>query len=67
MNGRYLLVLRDGLDERRAVRAFMDKIHPGSTIQVDGERWVVIRVQDRAQMLPEVLAVPAQISSPVGN
>jgi hypothetical protein len=35
MQGRYLLVLRDGLEERFVVRAFMDKIHPGSTIQVE--------------------------------
>jgi hypothetical protein len=54
--------LREGLEERFVVRAFMDKIHPGSTIHVDGERWVVIRIQERAQMLPEALAVPAKVA-----
>jgi hypothetical protein len=62
MEGRYLLVLRDGLEERSVVRAFMDKIHPGSTIYVEGERWVVIRIHERAQMLPEALAVPAKVA-----
>ena len=62
MEARYLLVLRDGLTERCVVRAFMDKIYPGTTVRVDGNPWVVIRIHERAQMLPEALVVPAALS-----
>jgi hypothetical protein len=59
MEGRYLLKLREGLKERVLVREFVGRIHPGTTLHVDGKSWVVVRIYERAQMLPEALAVPA--------
>ena len=51
------LVLRDGLEDKRAPHTFSVAVRPGTAVHFDGVDWVIVEVNERDGLVPEVVAL----------
>jgi len=57
------LVLRDGSTEERRPHTFSAAVGPGTEMHFDGADWVIVEVNERQGLTPEVVAFRS-VSSP---
>ncbi len=50
------LVLRDELAEKRKAHTFLARVGPGTEIHMDGADWVIVEVNERQGLVPEIVA-----------
>jgi hypothetical protein len=50
------LVLRQGFEDKRAPHTFSVAVTPGTNIYFDGVDWVIVEVNERQGLVPEVVA-----------
>jgi hypothetical protein len=50
------LVLREGLEDKRSPHTFSVAVTPGTAVHFDGVDWVIVEVNERDGLVPEVVA-----------